>query len=364
MNVYLHIPFCASLCAYCDFTSFAGRESSLPAYVAALRDEIRLSDLQGPLSTVYVGGGTPSLLSPQQLASLLDVLREKAGLSTDAEISLEANPDSARPKNLAGYREAGVNRLSIGAQAAQDSLLKTLGRRHDAAAVARAVTTARVAGFDNLSLDVMFGLPGQTREALEETLDRFLGVHPEHLSLYALQVEEGTPLAERVRRGLALPGEDEQAEAYQMAQERLASEGLRQYEVSNFARPGRECRHNLAVWRGEDYQGFGVAAVGTVGLERRAQTEDLSTYLAQHREGCFRPSVERLSEGTRRHERMFLGMRTREGVSRLDLLKDGASEEALRGLLQEGFLLEQEGRISPSPRAYLVLNAVLGRLYV
>jgi oxygen-independent coproporphyrinogen-3 oxidase len=285
------------------------------------------------------------------------------GFAPGVEVSTEANPDSVDAEKLEGYRRSGFNRISFGAQAAQDALLSTLGRRHDSHQVVQAVQAARKSGFDNLNLDVMFGLPGQTLAMLDETLDRFMSLAPEHVSLYALQVEAGTPLALQVEKGLAVPDEDEQADQYAYAQGRLEVGGWTQYEVSNFAKPGFECRHNLAVWRGEDYMGFGVAAVGTVALERRVNTDDIDEYLAQARSGIVCPEVESLSEETRMIEKVLLGLRTREGVKRSWVRTAGGDPQALEALLWEGWLLDKGDRVAPAQKAYFVLHGVLRRLF-
>lgn len=363
MNAYLHIPFCGTLCSYCDFTSFAGRDERIPAYVRALVSEIDASDLAGPLLTAYFGGGCPSRLSPDQVSAVLTALSHKAPFAPGAEVSLEANPDDVGPERLEGYRRAGINRLSMGAQAAQDDLLRALGRRHDFTAVRRAVADARAAGFQNLNLDVMFGLPGQSTSMLDETLRRFIDLGPDHVSLYALQLEPGTPMTRRVEAGLAAPDDDEQADQYEAARERLAAAGYAQYEVSNFAKPGHECRHNLAVWRGEDYGGVGVAAVGTMGLQRISHGDDLELYLKGAASGDFGVEREILSEATRLRERCFLGLRTREGVPRETLLRAAVRPEPLERLVREGWLKEENGRIAPSPKAYFVLHGVLTRLF-
>lgn len=362
MNAYIHIPFCASFCTYCDFTSFTGCENRIPEYVSALCAEIESSDLRGPLQTIYFGGGTPSLLNPSQFASVLESLRCKAGFTPDVEISTESNPDSVNLEKLEGYHRVGINRLSMGAQAAQDELLLTLGRRHDVEKVLKAVRAARSAGFENINLDIMLGLPGGSMGKLRETLEKYLPLNPEHVSLYALQVEAGTPLAAEVEKGLAIPDEDEQADQYAWAQGFLSTGGWHQYEVSNFSRRGFECRHNLSVWRGEDYQGFGVSAVGTKGLQRRTNTGSLDDYFAQARAGCFRPGIENLSESTRQYEKVILGLRTREGVSRGLILSAGGDLQALESLIREGWLLEKDGRVASAMKTYFVLHGVLRRL--
>ncbi|HVM33560.1 MAG TPA: radical SAM family heme chaperone HemW [bacterium] len=368
MNAYLHVPFCASICSYCDFTSFAGQDSKIGAYAKALGLEIAGSALGGPLQTVYFGGGTPSVLAPDQLSLILQSLREKAGFAAGAEISLEANPETADPGKFKAYRELGVNRLSFGAQAAQGKILRRLGRGHDWPQVEKAFTLAREAGFDNLNLDLMLGLPGQTPGDFKQSLEKTVSLQPDHLSVYALQVEEGTPLARQVAEGLALPSEDEAADEYALAQDFLAAQGFEQYEVSNFAKPGKACRHNLNIWRGEDYWGFGLSAVGTVGGVRHSHNEDLTGYLEAAQRG-ERPalSLEPLTPQVRQFEKLMLGLRTREGVSR----RDWEDYEKSRGLALDarlrlwesrGLLTLGPDRYQVTPRGFFVLNGLLEAL--
>jgi oxygen-independent coproporphyrinogen III oxidase len=366
MNAYLHIPFCTSICSYCDFTSFAGQEVRMDAYAQALVREIASSDLEGPLRTIYFGGGTPSLLSPGQLEGVLRALREKAGFAPGIEISLEANPETVDEQKLMAFRSLGVNRLSFGAQASQKEVLKSLGRGHDWEKVVSSFRAAREAGFQDLNLDLMMGLPGQTGGMFEGTLQEALALRPDHLSVYALQVEEGTPLAAKVREGLSLPSEDEVADEYALAQSVLEREGYRQYEVSNFARPGSECRHNLAIWRGEDYWGFGVGAVGTVKGVRTTHGEDLAAYLRDPLARALR-SFEELSWETKTWERVLLGLRTREGVDRSEV-EHVARERGIDPgprfdrFLKEGLLHSQGERVAVTRRGYFVLNGILETL--
>jgi len=366
MNAYLHIPFCSSICSYCDFTSFAGQEVRMDAYALALAREIAASDLEGPLRTVYFGGGTPSLLSPSQLEGILLALRERAGFAPDIEISLEANPETVDEQKLRGFRSLGVDRLSFGAQASQKEVLKSLGRGHDWEKVVSSFRAAREAGFQDLNLDLMMGLPGQTLGMFTATLQEALALGPDHLSVYALQVEEGTPLAVRVREGLALPSEDEVADEYALAQSILEREGYLQYEVSNFAKPGSECRHNLAIWRGEDYWGFGVGAVGTVKGLRTTHGEDLGAYLKAPLDPATR-SLEELPVSTRLWERVLLGLRTKEGVA-LSQMEQVARERGIdpgprfERFLREGLLRSQGERLAVTPRGYFVLNGILETL--
>lgn len=364
MNAYIHIPFCASICNYCDFTSFAGRESQMAAYVDALCAEIGSSTLTGPLETVYFGGGTPSLLPTESLRKILGALYDRAGFRPDIEISLEANPETVDVKKLRDFRVAGVNRLSFGAQAVQKEILGTLGRIHQWDGVEKAVRWAREAGFDNINLDLMFGLPGQTLGMFQESLEKALELGPAHLSLYALQMEEGTPLAVRVAGGLVVPSEDLTADEYDWAQGFLARKGFEQYEVSNFAAPGRACRHNFNIWRGDDYWGFGVSAVGTNGGVRYSHGEDLEEYINLVKEGQGVTQTEFLPDKVRAWEKLMLGLRTSQGVSVAELESyvhgnPGFHAGRFSRLLREDFLKLEDGRYRVTSKGYFVLNGIL-----
>jgi len=363
LNAYIHIPFCTSICSYCDFTSFAGMESKMRAYVGAVCAEIDSSNLEGPLQTVYFGGGTPSLLQPEELEKILTALGAKAGFDPRAEISMEANPETVDLERLKGYRGLGVNRLSFGAQAFQKEILKKLGRGHEWERVEKAYQDARTAGFANVNLDLMFGLSGQTLEMFQASLQKAAALKPEHLSLYALQVEEGTPLAKQVAEGLALPGEDEVADEYAWAQAFLAAEGFEQYEVSNFSLPGLSCRHNWNIWRGEDYWGFGVAAVGTVRGVRHSHGDNLGEYLQSLKSGQTL-QWENLPDQVRAFEKLMLGLRTNEGVAKGEIERyaqsQGISYETKFKLFQkEGFLALEKDRYRVTSKGYFVLNGLL-----
>jgi oxygen-independent coproporphyrinogen-3 oxidase len=366
MNVYIHIPFCASICGYCDFTSVAGQESRIDSYVSALVREISSSDLEGPLSTVYFGGGTPSTLPSSDVEKILRALQEKAGFSTSVEISLEANPETGDPSKLHGYRKAGVNRLSFGAQAAQKEILKKLGRGHEWPRVEQAVGEARQAGFANLNLDLMFGLPGQTLSMFRDSLEKALDLDPDHLSLYALQVEEGTPLSRWVKEGLSLPPEETVADQYESARWILDLSGYEQYEVSNFSKPGFLCRHNWNIWRGEDYWGFGISAVGTAHRTRWTHGENLLEYIEKAGRD-FPVEREDLGEETYLFERIMLGLRTKEGVAEV-LVDDYAKLKKMEirdrwdSLVASGLLSHPRGFYQASPKGYFVLNGMLEKL--
>lgn len=333
----------------------------MAVYVDSLCLEIQNSSLKGPLQTVYFGGGTPSLLLPEKLEQILNALREKAGFDGDVEISMEANPETVDRPRLRAYRAAGVNRLSFGAQSAQKEILKKLGRGHEWERVEKAFRDAREAGFNNINLDLMFGLPGQTLEMFQESLRKAVELDPEHFSLYALQVEEGTPLSRQVAEGLALPSEDLVADEYAWAQVFLAEQGFEQYEVSNFAKPGYSCRHNWNIWRGEDYWGFGVSAVGTVQGIRHSHGEDLMGYIRQVKAGEDILQKEYLPETTRAWEKLMLALRTKEGVDKTEADRYTASspKAQFNRLLKEGFLTLEEGRYRVTSKGYFVLNGIL-----
>jgi putative oxygen-independent coproporphyrinogen III oxidase len=368
MNAYLHIPFCTSICSYCDFTSFAGQESKMARYLDALVREVENSSLAGPLQTVYFGGGTPSLVPPDQLRKVLQALSQKAGFDPEAEISMEANPETVDLKRLEGYRSLGINRLSFGAQAFQKEILKKLGRGHEWDRVEKAFLHARQAGFQNINLDLMFGLPGQTVSMFQASLESALALGPDHLSLYALQVEEGTALHRQVREGLTLPTEDETADEYAWAQEALRRAGFEQYEVSNFAREGKSCRHNWNIWRGEDYWGFGLSAVGTVKGIRHSHGDDLDDYIQTTLRGKG-PVLQQevLSTSVRTLEKLMLNFRTRDGVLQSEV-EDYAREMGLSyenrftHLQKEGFLSLSEGRYRVTSKGFFVLNGILESL--
>ena len=360
LSLYLHIPFCRRKCAYCDFASQGGQEEKIPAYVEALREEIRLRadrySAGRTVGTIFFGGGTPSLLTGGQLAGLLDAIRAGFSLSPEAEISMEANPGTVTEASLAGYLSAGVNRLSLGVQALDDRLLASIGRIHTAKEAEQAVAMARRAGFRSLNLDLMYGLPGQSRADFAATIERALALSPEHFSLYSLIVEEGTPMQSRVARGEAvLPPEEAVLSMQHDAQAALEARGYLRYEVSNYALPGRECRHNLTYWRRGEYLGLGCAAHSLMENERFSNTASLAEYLAGKRE----EAREALTPRDEYEEAVMLGLRTREGIPR-SLLPD--HEAAVRELTGAGLLEESEGRIRATQAGMDVLNALILRL--
>ncbi len=320
--LYLHVPFCRRKCPYCDFYSLPAQASALRTYPDLLvrhLDLSRASGWEGPFSSVFFGGGTPSLLPAAGVKKVLRAAGELFGLTRDAEVSLEANPGTVSPESLAGYREAGVNRLSLGVQSTDDGELRRLGRIHSAAEARQAVAWARQAGFANISVDLMFALPGQTTASLGGQIDRLLELAPDHLSCYGLSVEEQTPFYHLHRGGgLALPDEKHYAELFLTVHDRLGAAGFEHYEISNYARPGFRCRHNLRYWRRRGYLGIGAGAhsFSDQGWGRRsAVPADLKRYRQQLVRGV--DPAELLETFDRRQamaETLYLGLRTAGGV--------------------------------------------------
>lgn len=283
--VYIHIPFCARKCAYCDFASFPGAsQQARAAYVDALMEEIRTFGGKRHCESVFFGGGTPTLLSAEQLAAILQAVRESFDVAEDAEITVEANPGTVDEPKLRALRAAGVNRISLGAQSADDGLLKMLGRIHRWQDAVDAVELARKCGFDNISVDLMYALPGQTKEQWLDTLHKAAALPIAHISCYSLILEEGTPLHDSVMAGeLALPDEDLALEMHRMTLPELQKQGFERYEISNYCRDGRASRHNCVYWERGDYAGFGCAAHSMVDEVRYANPGDLAAYMAGER---------------------------------------------------------------------------------
>ena len=313
--IYVHLPFCPYVCPYCDFAKWPYARRGAQRYLAALRAEIAAApDVRG--TTVFFGGGTPNTYDAATLGELIGALRARFALRESAEISVEINPDLGLCEALPALRAAGVNRLSIGVQSFDARELKTLGRRHSAADVGVVVARARAAGFTNVSIDLMFGVPGQTPASWSDSLDRALALGIEHLSTYGLTVEDGTPYARWYARepGAFFDG-DREAELYALAIERAARAGFEHYEISNFARPGYRCAHNVNYWRNGTYLGLGVGAASYREGVRSTHTRDLATYCAAALAGGPIPGEsEHLAGDERTGEATMLALRTLEGV--------------------------------------------------
>ena len=322
-SLYLHIPFCAAKCPYCDFFSRVAEPGDPDSYSRLLEENLallkRLHPDHPPLHTVYFGGGTPSLLSAARIGGLLDRVAALFGLEADAEITLEANPGRLDRPRLRGYRRAGITRLSLGIQSFDDRFLELLGRSHSAQAAVQSIAAARAAGFSDLSLDLMFALPGQTLAVLDQDISRLLEHSPEHISLYGLTFEEGTEFAARHRRGELIPCDEElYREQYQMLHHRLVAGGYEHYEISNFARPGHLCRHNRVYWRRAPCLAAGCGAHGfsATGWGRRWQIPpDLERYAERINHGRDPAlTLEEHDRSSAMREYLYLGLRTAAGI--------------------------------------------------
>jgi oxygen-independent coproporphyrinogen-3 oxidase len=328
---YVHLPFCARVCPYCDFAVVSGRDDQIDRYVSAVATEIRRENDWKPLASVYVGGGTPSRVPPVLIGHLISVLGDHFGIEADAEVSVEANPEDWTPAVASELAARGFERVSFGSQSFDQGVLDRLGRRHHPEQITAAVTAARAAGFRSVNLDLIFGTPGETPLSWSGTLDRAIALQPDHVSCYALTVEPGTELGRAVAGGASAPDPDLQADFYEMACERLAEAGLVRYEVSNWARPGHTVKYNLAVWARGEYLAFGMGAHrfrdGTRSHNRRL----LDGYLASIEEGDSPNAGSEAVEGWAAEvERVFLGIRRVAGV--------------VAGEAGEGLLISEEGQ--------------------
>ncbi len=380
MEIYLHIPFCGSKCRYCDFASWPGQEALMPAYVEAVCTEAQAMAEAWPdtqAETVFIGGGTPSILPPELLDRLLEGVLHRFPLAPGAEFTSEANPGTLTAAWLETAVRRGVNRLSMGMQAFQPELLRMLGRRHSFADVQASVRLARDAGIRSLNLDLMFGLPGQTEADWSETLEAALSLEPEHLSCYGLIPEEGTPLMADLEAGrLSLPDEDTERAMYDTAIRRLRAAGFAQYEISNFARPGFACRHNIGYWKRVPYIGLGLGAASLLppraedaGSVRTANPATLPDYLAmvERRDWSMRAS-ETVSPADARFESMMLGLRMTEGVSEAAFqAMHGVSLGSvygprLRSLAERGLVEHTDGCWRLTRRGMDIQNSILVEL--
>ncbi|MEW6750779.1 MAG: radical SAM family heme chaperone HemW [Candidatus Latescibacterota bacterium] len=319
-GLYVHVPFCGHICPYCAFASEAGRDGLRERYVAAVCREITQAARgcrPGPLDTVFLGGGTPSRLTPEQVGRVLEAARAALGLRPAAEVTLEANPDTGEVARFRAFRGVGCNRLSLGVQSFSDLVLRRLGRRHGAAGALRACAVARQAGFDNLNLDLIYAVPGVAAQHWQETVEQALSLGPEHLSAYSLTIEPETPFARRAARGrLRPPSEEEEAGLYEWTAQRLTQAGYEHYEVSNFARPGRRSRHNWGYWTGAEYLGVGPSAHSYLAGRRSWNVADLDEYLARLEAGeAPEAGREEIDPLTALREGVWMGLRTAEGVA-------------------------------------------------
>lgn len=326
LELYIHIPFCAKKCAYCDFLSFAAPVRIYREYVDKLIEEIygqsdNFQDYQ--VSTIFIGGGTPSILPSELMGELLGVVWECFDIAEGAEITIEANPGTLTMEKLETYLEGGINRISIGLQSSDDMELKALGRIHTFDEFLKSYQRARQAGFSNINVDLMSGLPGQDIHSWRNTLRKVMMLKPEHISAYSLIVEEGTPFYELYGAGQkGLPDEETDREMYHLTKEMMESQGYSRYEISNYARPGFECRHNAGYWTGVDYLGLGLGASSYTHGFRYHNTADFNEYLGMNlREaGAASQDIQELTHEEKMEEFMFLGLRMMKGVSGSEFL--------------------------------------------
>jgi oxygen-independent coproporphyrinogen-3 oxidase len=372
-GVYVHVPFCTVRCGYCDFNTYTvadlGTATGVPGasrttYAAAAIEEVRLARRvlgdPAPVQTVFFGGGTPTLLRPGDLSSVLSAVDGELGLAPAAEVTTEANPDSVTKADLVALRESGFTRISFGMQSAVPHVLTTLDRTHDPGRVPDVVAWARAAGFEQISLDLIYGTPGESVADWETSLDAALACGPDHVSAYSLIVEDGTALARRVRRGeLALPDEDDLADKYAVAEERLAGAGLHWYEVSNWARDdAARCRHNLLYWTGADWWGVGPGAHSHVGGVRWWNVRHPAAYAERIAAGLSPAHArEVLDAGTRRLERVLLELRLSDGLP-LDVLDD-AGRAAVDAQVEHGLATVERDRLVLTLRGRLLADGVV-----
>ncbi|MGN0142254.1 MAG: radical SAM family heme chaperone HemW [Roseburia sp.] len=400
MELYVHIPFCVKKCNYCDFLSFSADEDTQRAYVQALLRELEFyGNKYGdrPVPTVYIGGGTPSWLREEYIEAVMEQIHRSFSLTGDAEVSIECNPGTVTDHKFSVYRRCGINRISIGLQSANNEELKLLGRIHTYEQFLKTYDLARRNGFDNINIDLMNSLPGQTVEAYYESLQQVIRLRPEHISAYSLIIEKGTPFYENYRFDVVrqeagmktemLPSEEEVCQMLKLTRKALTTMGYEHYEVSNFARPGYACRHNIGYWKRVDYLGAGLGAASLLDNVRYSNTRELYEYLSgtqQLREGIWENelpdgsreelfatnlhcSAENISRNARMEEFMFLGLRMIRGISRQEFQDafgipiEAVYQEPMDRLRQQGLLEKREGRVYLTERGQDLGNYALSQ---
>ncbi len=365
LGLYLHVPFCVKKCNYCDFCSFAADEKTKSNYVDALLRQIASAPADArEVDSVFFGGGTPSLLAEADFARIFSALREKYRIAHDAEITVEVNPGTVTESKADALRSLGVNRISMGLQSAIDGELRILGRIHTYAQFLESYRLLRSRGFDNVNIDLMYAIPGQSKDSLEQTLAHVIALSPEHISAYSLIIEENTPFG-RKRESLSLPGEEEESEMYILVCKMLSDAGYLHYEISNYARQGKLCRHNLRYWQGGDYLGFGLAAHSLYRAERLAMTESLDAYLSEPT--AFESRIKR-DAASEAEEYVMLGLRTSFGIS-LSEYRTRFGEDLLLGKEEKidlyqglGYLSRASDRLALTEKGFYLSNAIICEL--
>ena len=389
MQLYIHIPFCLKKCAYCDFLSFPADEKTKGAYVSALQKEL---DFYGKkysdrcITTIFIGGGTPSWLDADAMAEVMECMYRNFEVAEDAEITIECNPGTVSKEKFAAYKKVGINRLSIGLQSANNEELKILGRIHTYEQFLNTYEDARAHGFANINVDLMSALPGQTPEGFLSSLKKIIRLKPEHISAYSLIIEEGTPFYEKYRKDVELreagcqtvylPTEEEEYQTTKQTQALLQAEGYHWYEISNFAKLGKECRHNIGYWKRADYLGVGLGAASLIDNVRYSNTGDIYEYLSYPQKLTTGnatshmyavDSSEVLTRDAQMEEFMFLGLRMVDGFHREEFEQtfgvaiEGVYGAELKRLQQEELLLQKEGRIRLTEKGIDVSNYALAQ---
>ena len=317
LGVYVHIPFCKRKCEYCDFISYCNKDNLIGTYVEALKKEINLQNIQSYIDTIYIGGGTPSYIESKYIKAIMKEIKNK-NIRKNAEITIEVNPGTVTEAKLKDYKECGINRLSIGLQSTKDELLRQIGRIHDYNQFIETYKLAREVGFENINVDLMIGLPNQKIMDLKESLNKIIELQPEHISVYSLIVEEGTPISKKIQSGeLTLPNENEERNMYWYVKNTLELSGYNHYEISNFSKKGYESRHNMSCWNQCQYFGFGVAAHSYRDITRYSNITDINEYIKNIQKGNLsknRIIHEIQKESDTEKEYMLLGLRKIEGV--------------------------------------------------
>jgi len=363
LSFYVHIPYCVKRCGYCDFNTYTPQELQDGASLAQVSgdyiDAVLLELESAPrdeVATIFFGGGTPSLLPPDDLGRVITALRNRNGLGSSCEITLEANPDSVNDEKLARLREAGFNRISFGMQSTAPHILKVLDRTHNPENVKRAVEGARAAGFDSVSIDLIYGTPGESLSDWGATVDHALALETDHISAYALIIEMGTKLAAQIKRGeVSQPEDDLMADMYTLADEKFSAAGLNWYELSNWSKPGHECRHNIAYWKSENWWGLGPGAHSHINGERFWNIKHPNTYKTKLF-AAESPIAERevLTDEQKRDEAVMLQMRLREGF-----MPSSDMESALLPFLSSGHLTQSDGRFILTLEGRLIADRIV-----
>lgn len=375
LEIYIHIPFCVKKCAYCDFLSGPQDEKTIERYVSSLLEEIRTHasserfTLDYEVTTIFLGGGTPSVLNTSQIQRIFEILKTSFKISQDAEITIEANPGTVTVEKLQVYKQCGINRISFGLQSTNNEELKLLGRIHTYEEFLESYQFARECGFDNINVDLISAIPKQTLTSWEATLERVIALEPEHISAYSLIVEEGTPFAKMYGGGCPgehdLPSEEEERAIYYKTEELLSGAGYHRYEISNYAKEGKECRHNLGYWERKEYLGIGLGAASLLNETRYKNTDDLSFYLEHSSDShAIHENVEKLSLKEQMEEFMFLGLRKMEGVSADEFAStfgktlEECYGEQIQKLMEQGLLEQNGGRLMLTRQGIDVSNYV------